>query len=177
MIIGMFLFIAPIPSSMQSIVLKLPLLEQVNIIGMCELFHLLNASPNLEYLVIDFDCLKASLDNESTCHLLETRIVRLHVSSWKDSEPNLIQRIIEVFTGLRLLWIVMNDTKSLIDSFILTVISLWKGRQRLALGVNGLLSEEASKNLRQWIIDHFFHLMVDDSFAVEYKNKWFNLWF
>jgi hypothetical protein len=161
---------------MQSIVLRLPLLKQLEISGMCELFHLLNASPNLEYLLIDFDCLKASLDNEPTCHLLKTRIVRLHIAKWIDSESNLIQRIIEVFSGLRLLGITMNNPKLLIDSFVLTIISLWKSKQRFFLGVNGLLSEEASKNLRQWIIDHCFHLMANDSFAVEYNNNWFDLW-
>jgi hypothetical protein len=156
--------------------LWLPLLRTLGIRGSCDLFHILNASPNLEQLTIDFDCLKAPLDDKPTCHLLKTRIVRLDIIDWIDIESNLLQRIAEVFGCLRNLVITMKDTKLLIDSFVLTIISLWKSRLGVSLGVKGLLSEEINKNLRQWIIDHFFNFMPEDSFAVEYKDHGFNLW-
>jgi hypothetical protein len=70
----------------------------------------------------------------------------------------------------------MKDSTVLIDDFVLTILSLWKGKSRLSVDVKGSISEENKANLRQWLTTHS-HIMVDDSFAVECNDNWFDLWF
>ncbi|CAF0915965.1 unnamed protein product [Rotaria sordida] len=165
-----------LPKESQSINLKLPFLKQIETSGIFELYPLLNAAPNLDYLIIYFDCLKTLFDNESTCYLLKTRIIRLNIMDWIDIDSDLLQRVSQIFSSLRHLVITLKDPKVHIDDFVLKIISLWKGKTRLSVDVTGLLPEEIRKNLRQWIIDHS-HIKSEDSFTVEYNENWFDLWF
>ena len=137
---------------------------------------MLTAAPNVDYLIIYFDCLKLLLADESTCHLLRTRITRLNVINWIDVKSNLLESISQIFCSLRHLVITLNDSTLLIDDFVLTILSYWKGRSRLSLDVKGSLSEETNLNLRQWIVDHS-HIKTEDPFVVEYNDNWFDLWF
>ncbi|CAM4918709.1 unnamed protein product [Rotaria socialis] len=165
-----------VPKESQSIDLKLPFLKQIETSGIFELFSLLNVAPNVDYLIVYFDCLKILLDDELTCHLLQTRIIRLNIMDWIDIESELLQRISQVFCSLRHLVITLKDATVSIDEFVLKIISLWKGKTRISIDVTGVLSEEICKNLRQWIIDHS-HIKTEDSFTVEYNENWFDLWF
>ncbi len=164
------------PPQSQSINLKLPLLKNIEISGICELFPVLNAAPNVDYLIIYFDCLKILLDDESTCQLLQARILRLNVIDWVDIQSDLLQRISQIFSSLLHLVITMKDPTLLIDEFLSRILSLWKGKSRISIDVKGSLSEETRKYLRQWVIDHS-HIRAEDSFAVEYNDNWFDLWF
>ncbi|CAF0737374.1 unnamed protein product [Adineta steineri] len=168
--------ILSLPLKSESINFKLPFLKQIEIFGIFELFPLFNVAPNIDYMIIYFDCLKLLLNDESTCHLLQTQVVRLNIVNWEDIESDLIERISEIFCSLRHLVIVLKDSKILIDDFVLKVLSLWKGKSRLSIDIKGLLSKETSENLRQWIITHS-HMREEDSFAVECNDNWFDLWF
>ncbi|CAF3466678.1 unnamed protein product [Rotaria sp. Silwood1] len=168
--------ILTLPKESQSINLELPFLKQIETSGIFELFPLLNAAPNLDYLIVYFDCLKTLFDDEFTCRLLQTRIIRLNIMDWIDVNSDLLQRISEVFGSLRHLVITLKDSTVLIDNFVLKIISLWKEKTRLSVDVTGSLPEEIRKNLRQWIIDHS-HIKAEDSFTVEYNENWFDLWF
>jgi hypothetical protein len=172
----LFLYIVTLPPQSQSINLKLPFLKHIEISGICELFPLLNGAPNVDYMIIHFDCLKTLFDHEPTCHLLQTQIIRLNVIDWVDVKSDLLQCISQIFSSLCHLVITMKDSTLLIDDFVLKILSLWKGKSRLSLDVKGSLSEEIKKNLRQWIINHS-HIRAEDSFAVEYNDNWFDLWF
>jgi hypothetical protein len=172
----LFLCIVTFPVQSQSIDIKLPLLKQIEISGICELHPLLKVARNVDYIIVYFDCLKTLFDNESTCHLLQTRITRLNIIDWVDVKSNLLQRISEIFCSLRHLVITLKDSNILIDDFVLTILSLWQGKSRLSLDVKGSLSEEASRNIRQWIVNHS-HIKAEDSFAVEHNDNWFDLWF
>ncbi len=172
---SLFLCIVSLPSQSKSIDLKLPFLQQIETSGIFELFPLLNAAPNFNYLIICFDCLKILLDDESTCRLLQTQTIRLNIMDWVDIKSDLIQRISHVFSSLRHLVVTLKDSKLLIDDFILKILSFCEGKSRFSIDVKGLLSTEASRNLRQWIINHS-HITAEDSFAVEYNNNWFDLW-
>ena len=142
---------------------------------MSPLLPLLNAAPNLDYLAVCFECLETLLADDATCQLLRTRIIRLNITDWTDVQSTILQRLADVFRSLRHLVISLKDTSVLIDDFILTILSLWKGRLRLSLDVKGRLSDKLKENLQQWIIDHT-HLTANDSFAIECNENWFDLW-
>jgi hypothetical protein len=165
-----------LPPQSQSINLKLPFLKQIEVSGICELYPILNAAPNVDYMIIYFDCLKTLLDDESTCQLLQTQIIRLNIIDWVDVKSDLLQRVSHVFSSLCHIVITMKDSTVLIDDFVLTILSLWKGKSRLSVDVKGSISEENKANLRQWLTTHS-HIMIDDSFAVECNDNWFDLWF
>ncbi|CAF2510025.1 unnamed protein product [Rotaria sp. Silwood2] len=168
--------ILTLPKESQSINLELPFLKQIETSGIFELFPLLNAAPNVDYLIVYFDCLNTLFDDESTCRLLQTRIIRLNIMDWIDVKSDLLQRISKIFSSLRHLVITLKDSTVVIDEFVLKIISLWKEKTRLSVDVTGSLPEEIRKNLRQWIIDHS-HIKTEDSFTVEYNENWFDLWF
>ena len=163
------------PEQLSSINLKLPCLKQIDISGISDLFPLLNVAPNLEYLIIYFDCLSMLLDDESTCYLLQTRIIRLNVIDWVDIESDVLQRMAKVFRSLRHLVIVLKDPTVFIDDFVLRIISLWKENTVRSIDVKGSLFDEIQNNLRQWLINHS-HIKAEDKFAIEYNEKWFDLW-
>lgn len=154
----------------------MPCLKQIETSGIFELFPLLYVAPNADYLIVYFDCLKALLHDELTCQLLKARIIRLNIMDWVDVKSDLLERVSQVFSSLRHLVITLKDSTVSIDEFVLNIISLWKGKKRISIDVTGLLPEEIRKNLKQWIIDHS-HIKEEDSFAVEYNENWFDLWF
>ncbi len=172
----LFICIVTLPPQSKPINLKLPFLKHIEISGICKLFPVLNAAPNVDYMIIYFDCLKTLVDDESTCHLLQTQIIRLNVIDWVDVKSDLLKRISQIFSSLRHLVITMKDSTLLIDDFLLEILSLWKEKSRLSLDIKGSLSEETKKNLRQWIINHS-HIRTEDSFAIEYNDNWFDFWF
>jgi hypothetical protein len=116
------------------------------------------------------------LDDESTCRLLKNRIIRLNIVDWVDIESDILRRIAEVFSSLRHLVITLQDTQLFVNDFVLTILSLWNEKSCLSLDVKGLFPEDTKTNLRQWVIDHSY-LTAEDSFAVEYNDDWFDLWF
>ena len=156
--------------------LKLPFLKQIEVSGNCELYPILSAAPNIEYLIVHFDCLKLLFADEQTCRLLQTRIIRLNITDWVDVQSDLLEGVSQVFRSLSHLVIIMKDISVLIDDFVLKILALWKGQSRLSVDVKGFISEEKQKDLRQWLTT-YSHMREDDSFAVECKNNWFDLWF
>jgi hypothetical protein len=156
-------------------VLRLPRLKHLSISGICELSNVLNASPHLDTLDIHFDCLRVLLDSNSAHCLLQTGIKRLIIRHWMRTEADLVQHIIQIFGSLDRINIIMNYSTSTIDSFVVAILPFTKDKIRVSLSVEGSLSEEASTNIRQWIIDHS-HLTAADSFAVRYCNNCFQLW-
>ena len=159
----------------QSTVIRLPRLKTLSVYGICALFCLLKPAPNLDYLRVDFDCLKSLLDDEPTCHLLQQRIVRLDNGNWLSIEVDLLQNVSRLFSNLRQLIIDLRDSSTIIDSIVLAAVAHWHDKRLIWLDINGTLSDEVKTDLRQWLVDHT-HLTTDDSFAVEYKNNWFSLW-
>jgi hypothetical protein len=64
----------------QTLLLNLPhLIKQLDVLGICSLFDVLKAAPNIDDLLIDFDCLKILIDDQSTCDLLQQQIIHLEV--------------------------------------------------------------------------------------------------
>ena len=163
------------PPLKQSIVLDLPQLKQLDVSGICGLFDLLKAAPNLDDLMIDFDCLKILIDDDSTRNLLEQQIIHLAVNYWADIESDMFQRIIEIFHRLRYLRITLENTLLYTKSILSTILAQLNIKQLTLLSVGNAVSDDIIENLRQWVIDQTY-LTTDDSFAVDCMNNRFILW-
>jgi hypothetical protein len=155
--------------------LNLPQLKHLDISGICGLLDVLKAAPNLDDLLLDYDCLTILIDDKSTWDLLQQRIVRLDVRSWTDIELDLLQRVSHEFRHLRYLCLSLKDSMVSSESILSTILAHSNIDQLAMLIVGIKVSDEINKNLRQWVIDHT-HLTVDDSFAVSYINNFFILW-
>lgn len=156
--------------------LQLPRLKQIEISGICDLSPVLHAAPNVDYFIIDFDCLKFLINHPTMCQLLQKQILRVNIIDWIDTQSDLLEKLAQIFTSLRHIVITMKDLTVFIDQFVVKILSLWRDRSPLSIDVKGSLLEENQTNLRQWITSNS-HVTEEDSFAIEYKNNWFDLWF
>ncbi|CAF1009360.1 unnamed protein product [Rotaria sordida] len=161
--------------STQSIVLHLPKLKRLYVKGIYEIFHLVQAAPNLEHLQIDFNCLNIVLNDVSTCELLQKRIVHLEITNFREVDSIQLDTIAQKFNHLRDLSLVFENSTIFVDSLILQVLSLWKDKKLRSLYIRGSLTDEVDKNLRQWLIDHS-HLCQEDLFVVKHMTNWIAMW-
>ncbi|CAF3609259.1 unnamed protein product [Rotaria sp. Silwood1] len=161
--------------STQSIVLYLPKLKRLYVKGTHEIFHLVQAAPNLEYLNINFNYLNIVLNDASTCKLLQQRIVHIHITHFQEEDIIHLDAIIQKLNLLRDISLSLKNPKVFVDLLILRMLALWKDKNFRALYVRGSVTDDVSKNFRQWLIDHS-HLREEDSFIVDYKNNWILLW-
>ncbi|CAF1193248.1 unnamed protein product [Rotaria sp. Silwood1] len=164
-----------VTTSVPSIRLYLPRLKKLEIHGVCQLFPLLQAAPNLEFLIVKYDCLKTLLDDEPTCNLLRKRIVRLEIFQGENIDSEELQRIADVFNNLIEFILNMKESKIVIDLIILTALTLWNKKELFSLHIGGSMSDEATQNLQKWLINHT-DLTLDHSFATTYESNWFSLW-
>jgi hypothetical protein len=160
--------------SKQPTLLNLPRLKQLDIRGICPLFDVLKVAPSLDDLVVDFDCLKVLIDDESTCNLLQQQIICLEVRYWPDDESELLQRFTRVFRCLRYLYLRLKNP-NISNESVSTILAQSNIKQLTVLMIVGKVSDEINKNLRQLVIDHT-HLTADESFAVNCINDDFILW-
>ncbi|CAF1041045.1 unnamed protein product [Rotaria sordida] len=161
--------------STQPIVLHLPKLKRLYVKGTYEIFHLVQAAPNLEHLQIDFNCLNIVLNDVSTCELLQKRIVHLEITNFREVDSIQLDTIAQKFNHLRDLSLVFENSTVFVDSLILQVLSLWKDKKLRSLYIRGSLTDEVDKNLRQWLIDHS-HLCQEDLFVVKHMTNWIAMW-
>ncbi|CAF3336710.1 unnamed protein product [Rotaria sp. Silwood1] len=99
----------------------------------------------------------------------------LNVTDWIDIEFNVLKSVCKVFSQLHHLILTMKDSKVIIDSIVLALLAYWNGEYLPSIDIKAPPSDEASKNLRQWLIDNT-QLTATDSFGIEYKDEWFALW-
>lgn len=171
------LFSVESPPEIQTTRLKLPFLKQIDLSGIAAIVSLIETSPNLDYLIISFDCLKFLLEDQMSTNIMAKQITRLNVSEWIDKkDSNLLTTLIERFRFLRHLVITFKDPTVNIDDFILLILSLTNGKRKLSFDIKGSVSDQAKENIRQWVIDKT-HLTEHDSFAIECKDNWFDLWY
>ena len=154
---------------------QLPWLKKLDVHGKCDLFHLLIAAPNLDRLMIQYDCLKLQLNEKRTCDLLQQRIIRLHILNWTDSNLDLLEQLAVIFTSLYELVIGIKESQVFANQIASKVLSLWKDKSLFSLYINGQLSDDAKENLYQWLIDNT-HITANSSFAVQYIENWLDLW-
>jgi hypothetical protein len=155
--------------------LNLPHLKKLEVMGICALFDFLRAAPNLDDLIIDFDCLKILMDDESTCDLLQQRIICLDVRYWTGIESDLLQRVIRVFCRLCYLCIHLKSSIMFTESVLSAILAHSNIKQLTTLTIVTRAPDDINKNLRQWMID-LTYLTVDDSFVVNHFDNFFILW-
>ncbi|CAF2131978.1 unnamed protein product [Rotaria magnacalcarata] len=162
--------------SNQPIVLHLPHLKRFNVNGIYEIFHLVEAAPNLDYLKIDLNSFNMALDDISTCELLQKRIVNLEITNIQEIDSIPLGIISRQFSNLRDLSLCVEKSTVFIDSLILAVLSMWKDKNLRSFHIKGSLTYDVSKNLSQWLIN-YNNLDSEDSFHVEYDSKWIVVWY
>lgn len=150
-------------------------MKKLDVYGKCDLFDILKAAPNLCRLAIQYDCLSGQLNDKDICNLLQQRIVRLHIMDWTNVEYDLLDRTAVIFTSLYELLVSVKNEKLFVNEIAIKILSLWQNTSLFSVYINGGLSNEVEKNLRQWFIDHS-HLTNNSSFAVKYNNNWLDLW-
>jgi hypothetical protein len=69
----------------------------------------------------------------------------------------------------------VKDSTVLNDSLLLQALEMWRKKELIYLSIEGSLSADGNKNLRQWFIDHN-DLSVANSFAIDYQHNWIHLW-
>ena len=158
----------------QSIMLNLPQLKQLNLLGTCPLFDILKAAPNLDDLIIDYDCLKILIDDEPTRDLLRQRIIRLEIRPKTYFPSDSFHRVIHVFDRLRHLCVILNNSKISIQSNLSIIFTQVNIKQLTSIFVNVQLVDEININ-RQWVVDHT-SLTMDDEFIIDIVNGFVILW-
>lgn len=143
---------------------------------------LLEVSPNLYHLAVNFEFIKPLFDNESVCYLLEHRITHLliAISSTTNLESitDSIPRFSSVFPSLKHLYFHTETRDQPVESLILTVFKhLCKWNLLVSFGVANMTMDTKilSKGLRQWVLENSF-LNDNDLFLTDYSAETFRLW-
>ncbi|CAF2028148.1 unnamed protein product [Rotaria magnacalcarata] len=136
----------------------------------------IQVAPNLDCLKIDLGSLKMVLDDVSTCELLQKRVVQLKITNIQDVDSIPLDIIAQKFNNLRDLSLWVEKPTVFIDSLTLTVLSMWKDKNLRSFYIKGSLTDEAAKNVSEWLMNHS-HLDDEDSFLVEYDTKWITVWY
>lgn len=119
--------------------------------------------------------MKRLLDDEETCALLQKRIIRLEIFRIDTIDSQKLQRLAQTFDRIIELILNVKNSNMMIDSIISTAIHLWSTKELFSLHVCGSMSDDAIKNLREWVINHS-NLTKEHSFATIYQANWFSLW-
>ena len=154
--------------------LNLPQLKQLNVSGTCALFSILNAAPNVDDLIIDFDCLKTLIDDEPTRSLLRQRIIRLEIRCQMDIQSDSFQRLIDVFYRLTYLCVILENSKIPMQLSLQIILAQSIIKQLTSIIIGDQIPNEITID-RQWVVDHT-SLTMDDMFVVNVINGFLILW-
>lgn len=154
--------------------LYLPHLLNLHVTGPCDIFRIVQAAPNLQYLRTDFDCLNTLLNITATCELLQKRIVHLELVRIREVDWFHLNNCAQKLPNIRNLIVSLENPTVYIDSLILQILSLWADNL-CSLCINGSLTPETDQNLCQWLINHS-HLRQENSFFIENTRNRISLW-
>ena len=144
--------------------------------------YLLEMSPNLYHLAVNFELFKSFVDAESLSDLLKQRITHVLIATSLTTTMETIVESIAKFSiilpKLRHLYFHLESTDYLIKPLIqsvLTCLPHWK--DLISFGVTNTQLEDltTSEQIRQWIIDNS-HLTDEHLFHVDYSDMTFRLW-
>ncbi len=143
---------------------------------------LLEASPNLYHLAVNYKFIQPFFDNESLCYLLQHRITHLLVSISSScglqSVADSMSRFSSVFPSLKHLYFHPISSSEPIEPLILAVFQhLCKWKSLISFGVANAMMESkiVSKGIRPWVIENSL-LNDEDSFFTDYSDNTFRLW-
>ncbi len=147
-----------------------------------DFYKLLEVSPNLYHLAVNYEFITPLFDNESVCYLLEHRITHLLIAI--SSTTNLqsvadsVSRFSSVFPSLKHLYFHTQRIDQPVESLILTIFKhLCKWNLLVSFGVANMTmdSKILSKDIREWVIENS-SLNDKDSFHTDYSDSTFRLW-
>ncbi len=143
---------------------------------------LVEVSPNLYHLAINYEFLKPFFDNESVCYLLEHRITHLLIgissTTKHESVSDSISRLASIFPSLRHLYFHTESDDQPAESLILSVFKhLYKWNFLVSFGVANMTMgwKTPTTDIRQWVIENSL-LNEEDSFHTDYSDNTFRLW-
>jgi hypothetical protein len=144
--------------------------------------RLLEVSPNLYHLKVNFDFLQPLFDDESVCLLLQQRITHLYIllSLSESLEPVIssMPRLISTFSSLKHFYFCLEKGCQPSEPLILSTLSyITKCNSLISFGVvNAVMTQEIlSKDIQQWVMEHST-LHDHNSFIVDYTDEIFRLW-
>ncbi len=143
---------------------------------------LLEISPNLYHLEVNYEFLRSLFDNESICYLLKHRITHIYIliTTSRDLESVIssISRLTLIFPFLKHFYFCLEMVCQSSELFILSIFKyLSEWRSLVSFGVVGinLTKEIFSKDLPQWVMKNST-LHDQNSFVVDYTDDIFRLW-
>lgn len=143
---------------------------------------LLEISPNLYHLELNYEFLRPQFDIESVCFLLKHRITHIYILITKttdlESITSSISRLTSIFPFLKHLYFSLEENNQSADLLILSILnnlSNWSCLVSFGI-VNTRLTEEIlSKPLPKWVLENS-SLNDENSFVVDYTGNVFRLW-
>lgn len=146
-------------------------------------FHrLLQVSPNLYHMALNYEVIQSFLDHEGTVTLLSQRLTELLIgittSITAASTAALLNRLSTVCPSLRHLYFHFRDKDEPAEPLIIAALACLPGWARMiSLGVAHIRLNPSivSPSLRQWVLQHS-HLQESDSFLVDFSSDTFRLW-
>jgi len=143
---------------------------------------LLEISPNLHHLEVNYEFLRPLLDDESVCLLLKHRITRIYIlittSTNLESIISSISRLPSIFLSLKHFYFCLENFSQSSELLILSVfkyLSEWNCLISFGVVDAGLKEELFPKDLQQWVLENST-LREQNSFAVDYSDDAFRLW-
>jgi len=166
---------------------KLPYLTKIT--ALCEspinadfFQRLLEKSPNLHHLEVNYEFLRPLLDIESVCLLLKHRITHIYILITTSTNLELIissiSRLPSIFPSLKHFYFCLENFSQSSELLILSVFKyLLQWNWLVSFGVVGaiLAKEIFSEDLQQWVLENST-LREQNSFTVDYTDDAFRLW-
>jgi len=144
--------------------------------------RLLEISPNLYHLEVNYEFLRSLFDNESVCLLLTHRITHIYILITKstnlESVISSISRLPSIFPSLKHFYFSLEKISQSSESLILVIfkyLSEWNSLVSFGVVGAGLIQEIFSRDLQQWFLENST-LDERNSFAVDYTDDIFRLW-
>ena len=144
--------------------------------------RLLEVSPNLYHLEVNYEFLQPLFDNECACLLYGHRITHLYTTvpstMTLESVTYSISRLTSIFPSLKHFYFNLEKGYQSSESLILSVLKyLSEWNSLISFGVVDIVMTEQifSKDIQQWVL-HNSTLHEHKSFFVDYVDNIFRLW-
>jgi len=144
--------------------------------------RLLEISPNLYHLEINYESLLSCFDNESICILLKHRITHIYLLitgiTIIESVVSSISRLPSIFPSLKHIYFCFETISSsceLLISTVLKYLSEWNSLVSFGVVGTGLTQAIVLKDPQQWVLDNST-LNEQNTFTVDFTDDAFRLW-
>ena len=144
--------------------------------------RLLELSPNLYHLAVNFEFIQPMFDHETVCQLLERRITHLLIGISRrttiQSVADSIDRLVTIFPRLRHLYFHPSSSTEEIESLIRSAFQcIHRWESLISFGIANIAMESiiGSKDIREWVIENS-SFTEQDSFLTDYSDNTFRLW-